>query len=93
MPDGTVAAHQIDTSTSCSTAFDAVEHALRRYGEIRDFPAGSAKLRLMLGKDVIKRVCEIIEEKPDVLLCTNPNCRPCTGARTLLREQGRIGDK
>jgi len=90
MPDGTVVAHEIDTSTSCSTAFDAVEYALRRHGEIRDLTVGGSRLKLMLGGDVIRRVCEIIEEKPDILLCTRPGCRPCTGARRNLREQGRL---
>lgn len=90
MPDGRVVTHEIDTSTSCSTGFDAVEYPLRRHGEIRDFTVAGSKLKLMSGEDVIKRVCEIIEEKPDILLCTRPGCRPCTGARRNLREQGRM---
>ncbi len=84
MPDGSIREHQIDTSTSCSNAFDAVEYMLRRYGEIRDYRIGPCRIKLMFGRDVVKRVQEMISEKPDILLCTNPTCRPCTGARANL---------
>ena len=84
MPDGSIVSHEIDTSTSCSSGFDAVEFPLRRHGEIRDGRIGGARLKLMLGQDVISRVCEMIAEKPDILLCTYPGCRPCTGARRNL---------
>jgi len=81
MPDGSIHQHEIDTSTSCSQSFGPVGDVLRRHGEIRDGRAGDAALQLMLAMDVVKRVCEMIREKPDALLCSNPNCRPCTGAR------------
>jgi aminoglycoside 3-N-acetyltransferase len=90
MPDGSIGEYQIDTSTSCSTGFDSVEYALRRSGHIRDGYVGRARVKLMLGRDVIDRVREMIAEKPDVLMCTDPGCRPCTGARRNLRELGRI---
>ena len=31
-----------------------------------------------------------LKEKPDLLLCTWSQCKPCRGARLLLREQGRL---
>jgi len=90
MPDGSIHTHPVDTSTSCSNGFDAVEPVLKQSGEIREFTVGSSRAQLMLCEDVIKRVQEMIAEKADVLLCPNPNCRPCTGARANLRQQGRI---
>ena len=90
LPDGSVIAHLLDTSPSCSAAFGGAEYALRRYGEIRDIRLNSCMLQLMAGQDVIRRVVAVIEEKPDVLLCTSAACRPCTQARRRLREQGRI---
>ena len=90
MPDGRVVLHPLDASPSCSAAFGAAEHALRRRGRIRDLRIGPARCQLMTGRDVIELVGEIIEEKPDVLLCTWLACRPCTGARAGLRRQGRL---
>ena len=90
MPDGAISTHKYDTSPSCSAAFGAAEYALRRHGEIRDFRIRNCLIQLMLGADVIRRVGEMIAEKPDALLCTWPGCKPCTGARRNLREQGRV---
>ncbi len=87
MPDGSIYSHEIDSSTSCSRNFGPVGDVLSKYGEVREGRAGDAALQLMLGMDVVKRVCEIIEEKPDALLCDLPTCRPCTGARRNIRER------
>jgi aminoglycoside 3-N-acetyltransferase len=86
MPDGSIHPHEIDTSTSCSHHFGPVGDVLRRNGEEREGRVGDATLRLMLGMDVVKRVCEIIGEKPDALLCESPTCRPCSGARENLQK-------
>ena len=43
MPDGSVTEHEIDTSTSCSHGFDAVEPPMRAHGDITDLTVhGSA---------------------------------------------------
>lgn len=89
-PDRGVIEHQLDTSPSCSSAFGAVECALRRHEEIRDCRIRGCKAQLMMGRDVIRRVVEMIEEKPDILLCRSPECVGCTGTRRNLREAGRI---
>ena len=90
LPDGSIIRHQCDTSPSCSSAFGAAECALRRKGQIRDARIGRSKLQLMDGSQVIERVQEMIQEKPDVLLCTWPGCKPCSGARENLRCQRLI---
>ncbi len=84
MPDGSIVSHEIDTSTSCSHGFDAVEPVMRRYDEIRDLQVGPSKWMLMQGMDVVKRVVEMVDQQPDVLFCHQPDCRPCTGARKNL---------
>lgn len=89
LADGRTVWHAMDTSTSCSTAFGAVEYPLRQKNLIRDFRRGETKFQLMRGKDVVDVVCGMVAKQPDILLCTNPGCRPCTGARKNLREQGR----
>lgn len=88
-PDGTFLSHQLDTSCSCSAAFEGAEFALRRRGEIRDARIGGG-CRLMLGRDIIRRVGEIIREKPDILLCTSPRCLPCMAARRRLAAGGLL---
>ena len=84
LPDGRLVPYQSDTSSSCSTAFGAVEFALRSKGQIRDLRLGVAKFQLMRAQDVIDNVVEMVKQKPDILLCTNPGCVPCTGARKNL---------
>lgn len=90
MPDGSIIEHEIDTSTSCSNGFDALEEPMRAHGDITDLAVGTSKWQVMMATDVVHRVGEIIAEQADVLLCHNPDCRPCTTARKNLREQGRI---
>ena len=90
LPDGRILKHQLDTSCSCSAAFGAAEFALRQWGEIHDTRIGSSLIQLMHGKHLIKRVNEMLRKKADILLCTNPSCKPCRGARQALRNQGRL---
>lgn len=88
MPGGTIRKHLLDTSSSCSAAFGAVEGRLRRYGEIRDMRLGGCLIQLIRGRDVIRRTCELIREQPDILLCRWQDCKPCVGARRHLDRDG-----
>lgn len=88
-PDGTFLSHQMDTSCSCSAAFEAAEYGLRSRGEISDGRIGG-HCRLMLGRDVIRRVGEMIREQPDILLCRWEHCAPCTKARRRLAAGGLL---
>jgi len=90
MPDGKIIEHQLDTSPSCSTAFNAVEYCLRQHSEINDLRIGAAKIQLVSGEAVVRRVAEMIDQKADILLCRWAGCKPCAGARKLLKEAGRI---
>jgi len=90
MPDGKIVEHQLDTSSSCSTAFNAVEYSLRQHNEISDQRLGKAKIQLMSGAAVIRRVVEMIDQKADILLCRWAGCKPCVVARKLLKESGRL---
>jgi len=90
MPDGSVRQHQLDTSPSCSAAFGAVELALRQREKVRDARVADCLLQLARGADVVNTVREMIEAKPDVLLCTKPDCKPCQGTRRNLRKRGGL---
>ena len=50
-------------------------------GLIRDFKIEAAKCQLVRGLDVIETTVEILRERPDALLCSNPCCYFCTHAR------------
>lgn len=78
--------HRLDSSPSCSTAFDAAAHTLRRNGAIQDARIAGAKAQLMRGQEVIKLVAELLAAEPAALLCTAPNCATCPGTRRNLTE-------
>jgi len=82
--DGSFIEHRLDTSTSCSLAFNAVDHPLRVNGQVRDFMVGEAISHLVRASDVVEAVIGLVRETPDVLFCTNPNCRPCRLGRAFL---------
>ncbi len=84
LPDGGIISHKLDTSPSCSVAFGAIDYPLRRKDQLADGRLGGAKLMLMRGSDVIETVCEMIKDKPDVLLCTWEGCSTCSSARKHL---------
>ena len=90
LPDGKMIEHQLDTSPSCSTAFEAIDYPLRRKNQLNDGGAGRSKLTLMKGADIITVVGEMIKDKPDILLCTNKRCTRCQKTREVLRAMGRI---
>ncbi|MDD5677402.1 MAG: AAC(3) family N-acetyltransferase [Kiritimatiellae bacterium] len=85
LPDGTIVMHALDSSPSCSAAFGAVEYGLRSKGLICDgrLPSGKC-FQAMRAADVIAVVCRMIAAKPDILLCTRPECRPCAGTRNAI---------
>lgn len=83
-PDGSIVEHAIDPSPSCSAAFEAAAYLLRNQKLVRDARAGSCLIQLMRGQDVIDRVAAALRDDPTLLLCTNPNCAPCTGTRSNL---------
>jgi aminoglycoside 3-N-acetyltransferase len=87
MTNGDIRKHQLDTSPSCSVAFNAVDFLLRKHGIIRDICIGSCQVHLMTGVDVINCVREMLHETPDILLCTWNCCKPCNGTRQIMREQ------
>lgn len=90
MPDGTERVHPLDTSCSCSASFGGAELALRQEHLVRDARFGSCLAQLMDGRAMIECVVRMMVEKPDALLCTRPECKPCIGTRGNLRTSGRI---
>lgn len=84
LPDGKVIEHALDSSPSCSAAFEAAALPLRQAQAIRDGRIGGCLVQLMPGQAVIDAVVCLIHEHPGAMLCTNPNCVSCTGVRRNL---------
>lgn len=85
LPDGRFVEHQLDCTSSCSHAFNAVEFPLRCRNGIIDFNLGNALCFLMKGQEVIDTVVAMIRERPDILFCHNLDCRCCTEGRKYLQ--------
>ena len=82
LPEGGIVEHPLDASAGCSHAFNVVEYPLRSRGLVRDLYIGQSQASLIAGRDIIDTVVAMLRERPDVLLCTRPACRPCTLARS-----------
>ena len=81
LPDGSLVEHQLDCSSSCSAAFNAIEFPLHSQGLIRGFRFGKAAACLMKGQDIIEATIALVERQRDVLFCTRTDCRPCSLGR------------
>ena len=78
---GEVVTVDLNDEPGCSTGFGVIEMPLRQKGLIRDFKIEAAKCQLVRGLDVIETTVEILRERPDALLCSNPCCYFCIHAR------------
>lgn len=87
--DGKMIDVQLDPSSSCSMAFNAVENPLREKRKLIDLNVGEALSYLMRGEDVIDTVIEMTRTRPDALFCTRANCRPCRMGRSAGSGGGR----
>lgn len=81
LPDGTQISHQLDSSPSCSAAFEAAAWWLRQHDEIHDARIGTCLMQLMDGAAVIRRVYDALMQNTLALRCTNPLCVGCYTAR------------
>lgn len=82
--DGRVRKHRLDTSPSCSAAFEAAARPLRENGAIQDGRITNAMMQLMQGAQIIKVVEHLLASQPDALLCNDPGCATCPGTRANL---------
>jgi aminoglycoside 3-N-acetyltransferase len=68
----------------CSTGFGVIELPLREKGCIRDFKIEQAKCQLVKSQDVIDATVQLLRQREDILLCSNPRCYFCPHARERL---------
>lgn len=78
--DGTVACPGFP---SCSTAFEALEPALRP--QTVTLQVGNATVRAIPARTVILRAIEAIKQNPLALLCERTDCERCAAVREGLR--------
>ncbi len=84
-PDGEIVPVDLHDEPGCSTGFGIIEMPLRERGLIRDFKIDRAKCQLLKGPDVIETTVEILKQRMDALLCSNPRCFFCPRAREKVR--------
>lgn len=69
----------------CSANFAVVEAHMRRKGLVRDGKLGNATAMLVLGRDIIAAVKELVAESPDALICPEASgCPHCAPARQAI---------
>jgi aminoglycoside 3-N-acetyltransferase len=85
LPTGHTMLHQLDSSPSCSAAFEAAAYPLRRAGVVRDSRLGGTLMQLMKAGEVIDVIASLLSREPDALLCNDSGCISCCGTRTKLR--------
>jgi aminoglycoside 3-N-acetyltransferase len=72
---------EYDRFPGCSRTFGIVERGLRERGAVRDGLVGRALAQLVDGEALIETTVEMLERDPGVLLCSDPSCYRCAGAR------------
>ena len=85
LPDGQLLETTLDTSSSCSAAFNALDLPLRRRGAIRDFRLGLAPCMLLNGLDIIAATVALTRAEPSILTYTRPDCRRCQDQQAYYR--------
>ncbi len=90
-PDGEIVPVDLHDEPGCSTGFGIIEMPLRQRGMIRDFKIDRAKCQLVKGQNVIEATVEILEQRMDALLCSNPQCFFCPRAREKVRIRRESG--
>jgi aminoglycoside 3-N-acetyltransferase len=76
--------HGAERFPGCSRAFGSLERPLREGGAIRDGKVGRALAQLVPGAAVIEATVALLRADPTALLCTDPACYRCSGARARL---------
>lgn len=88
MPDESIIEHTLDTSPSCSAAFEAASYLLRQEGQIRDGRIGNCFIQIMRGRDIIRSIAKALSDDPFTLTCANDRCRSCRKTQDELRKRG-----
>ena len=85
-PDGRNRLRINNRVPGCSRNFAVVDRELQRMGKLRVCYIGFATCRLLKPEDVLQAVNNLIGQRADALLCNNPECTFCPGARSTVTE-------
>jgi len=83
---GTIHETTLDTSNSCSFAFNAVDLPMRQRHMIRDMSFGQAVSCTMKAQDLIDTTVSLVTESPTILACTRAECVRCQRQREYYAE-------
>lgn len=86
LPSGEIIEHQLDSSTSCSRGFQALDQPMRDAQAVCDGQLGGCAMMLMRGQDVIDIVVRMLHDDRRALMCDDPACRYCRGTEKNLEK-------
>ena len=72
-----------------SGAFGRIEEPLKARGAIRETRIGPSLVRLMRARDIVTVAVEMLKKDQAALLCDDPNCSRCMGAREQIAQAER----
>ena len=93
LTDGSIVEHQLDCSSSCSLAFDAIDVPLRAESLVQDFRLGDVTACLMKVQDVIDTTVALLKRDRCALFCQGAGCRPCRLGREHVARLGHSGER
>jgi len=76
--------------SGCSYGFPVLEPVLQQKGLMKPGRVGQAACQFFRAQDLVNTVLEVLQQKPDVLLCHREECEACTNRRRYLKEHGWI---
>lgn len=72
--------------SACSEEFGKFDEVFVKQGFAREFDGSF----LIDAQPMVEFICSEIRKKPDIMLCHDPECEPCTRRRKRLQEKGLI---
>lgn len=75
----------------CDYRFPIVAEKLLRENRGTCRPVGMSEAFLFSARDVLETGIEMLDQQPDIFLCSEPDCESCGPRRTYLKRIGAIG--
>ena len=84
---------EMEGSPECSAGFAKIERVLRQARILREGYVGNAPSQFMRIQHVVSMAAEMLRGDPEILLCDDPSCEPCTLARRFTAEQRPLNSR
>ena len=84
---------EMQGTPECSRGFRKIEPVLRQARILREAYVGNAPSQYMRIQYAVTMAIEMLRGNPESLLCDEPDCAPCTHARTFTRNPRPLDEK